>query len=288
MTLGVMLFSRLTCYLFNNVKWGDWSLISLYISLLSGIIVGLQYDLTTPFYSTAAIDALVPFGEYFRSLHFYSSQLFFLMAIIHYLSVFNDLENYNEKRRILLVLTLPVILMLLFTGYVLRGDTTGSSAGMIAENIVLSVPLIGTFLNELLFSITDHGMNRVYMHHVISFDILFLVMAWEHLRRYRVRMSAYPLFIACLLLFCLFIAAPIDPEELGTFYITGPWFFLGLQELLRYFHPFIAGVVTPLLFIVALTLLSRKKSYYRYLLFFIFFWLIMYLLLTLVALFAHG
>ena len=283
-----MSISRYSGYLLYDVRWGDWSLLSLYISLLSGLIVGLQYNPATPYYSATAIDLLVPFGGYFRSLHFYSSQFFFLTSVIHFISIFKKLDDYNDKRRIYLVLTLPVILMLLFTGYVLRGDSTGASAGIIAENILLSIPLIGGLLNELLFSITDHGLTRVYMHHVISFDLLFLYLAWDHLRRYRVKPSKHLIFISLTLSFCLFFAAPLDPESLGVFYITGPWFFLGLQELLRYFHPFLAGVLVPLALVAAVALLSRKSMYFCSYKRFIAIWMIFYLFLSLRALFCHS
>lgn len=65
----------------QQYSWGAWGLISLYISIVSGIIVGLQYDLTTPYYSVTALDLLVPYGDFFRSAHFYSSQFFFFFAV---------------------------------------------------------------------------------------------------------------------------------------------------------------------------------------------------------------
>jgi hypothetical protein len=51
----------------------------------------------------------------------------------------------------------------------------------------------------------------------------------------------------------LFINAPL--EELANGNVTpavakAPWYFLGLQELLAYFHPTVAGVLTPLLVLV--------------------------------------
>ena len=271
-----------------NIKWGSWSLICLYISLLSGVIVGLQYDLSEPFYSTAALDLLIPYGKYFRSLHFYSSQFFFLFAVIHYIVAFNKTDSYSNNRRILLVLSLPTSLLLLFTGYVLRNDSTGASAGVIAENILLATPLIGSIFNELLFSITNHGMQRVYLHHVISFDLLLLILAWEHLRRYPVKISHYPLLITLVLSFSIFISAPMDPEELGRFYITGPWFFLGLQELLRYLPPFIAGIVIPGFFLMVLIIFSKSHRWFSRLLTVICGWLLVYTVLTVIALLAHG
>ena len=274
--------------LLGSIEWGAWSLVCLYISLLSGIIVGLQYDLSEPFYSTAALDVLIPYGTYFRSLHFYSSQFFFLFAVLHYALVLKKTVTYTHSRRILLVLTLPVILLLLFTGYVLRSDSTGASAGMIAENILLAIPVFGSVLNELLFSITDNGMQRVYLHHVISLDFLLLILAWDHLRRYPVRISGYLLLIAVILSFSIFVEAPMDPEELGRFYITGPWFFLGLQELLRYLPPVIAGVLLPGFFILLLTMLPGPQRWFLLLLSGVGLLLLAYLLLSISALITHG
>ncbi len=274
--------------LLGSIEWGAWSLVCLYISLLSGIVVGLQYDLSEPFYSTAALDVLIPYGKYFRSLHFYSSQFFFLFAVFHYVLVLKKTVTYTHSRRILLVLTLPVILLLLFTGYVLRSDSTGASAGMIAENILLAIPVFGSILNELLFSITDNGMQRVYLHHVISLDFLLLILAWDHLRRYPVRISGYLLLIAAILSFSIFIEAPMDPEELGRFYITGPWFFLGLQELLRYLPPVIAGVLLPGFFILLLTMLPGPQRWFLLLLSGVGLLLLAYLLLSITALVTHG
>ncbi len=276
------------CVLLLSTKWGAWSLVCLYLSLFSGIVVGLQYDLSEPFYSTAALDLLIPYGKYFRSLHFYSSQFFFFFAVIHYICAFDKTDSYSHSRRILLVLTLPVILMLLFTGYVLRDDSTGASAGMIAEHILLALPVVGRILNEMLFSITDHGMQRVYLHHVISFDILLLMLAWDHLRRYPVKLSSYIMLSAVVLSFSIFIDAPLDPEELGRFYITGPWFFLGLQELLRYLSPVTAGVLIPGFFIALLAMLSPSHRWFRPMLGCIVAWLLIYMLLSISALLAHG
>ena len=74
-----------------------------------------------------------------------------------------------------------------------------------------------------------------------------------------------------MLLFSVAIYAPMDPEKLGTTYIAGPWFFLGLQELLRYLAPFIAGVVVPLCFVGLLYSIQpchvNHMSYVRILIF---------------------
>ena len=180
--------------LFKALRWGEYSLLALYISVLSGVVVGLQYDPATPFYSVSTMDLLVPYGAYFRSLHFYSSQIFFLFTICHLIALFEETQKFSRKQWALLSLSIPVVLLILFTGYVLRGDSTGYSAGMIAESIILDIPWVGTTINDLLFSITDNGMKRIYINHIISFGLLWGWMVWGHVKKYKVSFERNLLF----------------------------------------------------------------------------------------------
>lgn len=245
------------------MRWGTWALISLYISILSGIVVGLQYDYATPFYSSTSIELLAPFGRYFRSLHFFSSQFFFLLTVTHLVAVYGKTSHYKASEWIQLTTTLPVIVILLFTGYVLRGDITGVSAGSIAENIILAIPLLGETLDNTLFAISKTGLRNVYLHHVISFDFLFLLLIWNHLRTYRITVSENPAAILLVLVFSVFISAPLDRDIAGIDYIAGPWFFLGLQELLRYLPPLVAGVFIPVFFVMLLLTAHPATSKYH-------------------------
>jgi quinol---cytochrome c reductase cytochrome c subunit, bacillus type len=58
-----------------------------------------------------------------------------------------------------------------------------------------------------------------------------------------------------LIVFSAYVQAPL--RELANYNLTpnpskAPWYFLGLQELLRYLHPMIAGVIIPTLILVGL------------------------------------
>jgi len=269
---------------FQTLRWGEYSLLALYISVISGVLVALQYDSATPFYSVSTMDLLVPFGAYFRSLHFYSSQLFFLFSICHLIAIFEETENFSRKKWVLLAFSIPVALLVLFTGYVLRADSTGYSAGMIAESILLDIPLLGENLNDLLFSITDNGMKRVYVNHIISFVLLWGWMVWSHVKKYKISFERNLLLGFGILLFSLFILAPFEPDHLGVTHIAGPWFFLGLQELLRYMPPLLAGVCFPLILFIALFFLQKKTRWYSLCLFVIIGWLLFYTVLTGIAL----
>jgi ubiquinol-cytochrome c reductase cytochrome b subunit len=278
-----MTFIQQLILFFNDCKWGGWALICLYISLFSGIIVGIQYQPATPYYSSVSIELIVPFGAYFRSLHYYSSQLFFLLSCCHFIATYSKTDKFTKKDWLFLTSSLPVGLLLLFTGYILRDDITGASAGFIAENIIQSIPLVGHTLNDLLFSISEHGMRKVYLHHIISFDLLLLVLLWAHLRKYKTSISQHPLLLISVFILPIYLTAPLDPELPGIEYITGPWFFLGLQELLRYFPPFLAGVAIPALLLVFLFSIFKGNRYQRESLYLLLPGLFLYAILSVIA-----
>ena len=77
------------------------------------------------------------------------------------------------------------------------------------------------------------------------------VMTWPHLLS--IEFLAAVVMSIFLLLMGLFINAPL--EELANGNVTpavakAPWYFLGLQELLNYFHPVVSGVMVPFLYIL--------------------------------------
>jgi hypothetical protein len=103
---------------------------------------------------------------------------------------------------------------------------------------------------------------------------------------------------AGLVLFSALVSAPLG--ELANSNITpnpskAPWYFMGLQEMLRYFHPMIAGVTLPTIFIVGFIALpyldknpsvkpENRKTAYMVFTFYMVFWGV----LTIVGSFFRG
>jgi len=280
-------FSRLSgrCKtLFIANKWGGQSLISLYISILSGIVLALQYDDAAPFYSTATIELIVPYGSFWRALHYYSSQLFFLLLIGHVIAVIWKGEKLMPRTAWVRVCTsLVAAVLLLFTGYVLRGDATGEAAGAIAENICLSIPLIGDWVNDLFFDIGDSGLRKVYMHHLIGLVVLGGWALWQHLRRYPALWRNHVVLTVVILTTAVLLTTPSEPERMGLLHIAGPWFFLGLQELLRFMPVFLAGVAIPLLPVLLLFGLPEQPEKRTWFLWGIGLWLVAYAVISLIS-----
>jgi menaquinol-cytochrome c reductase cytochrome b/c subunit len=81
-------------------------------------------------------------------------------------------------------------------------------------------------------------------------------MTWPHLLA--IEFMAAAVISVFLVLMGLFMNAPL--EDLANGNITpavakAPWYFLGLQELLAYFHPTVAGVLVPTFVLVGAALI---------------------------------
>jgi len=262
-------------------RWGGHALISLYISILSGVVLGLQYNPADPFYSTATIELAIPFGYFWRSLHYYASQAFFLLLLTHLaISILQNSARFTRTAWLRLTASVPVSLLLLFTGYVLRGDATGEAAGTIAEHITLSIPVLGDRLNTLLFDVGAAGMRKVYLNHLAGLTVLGSLCMWPHLRRYTARWRNHALLVLVLVLCAALVKTPLDPERFGLLHIPGPWFFLGAQELLRRLPVFWAGVAIPSIPVALLFLLPSQGRTRAWVLTILLLWLASYTVLS--------
>jgi quinol-cytochrome oxidoreductase complex cytochrome b subunit len=82
------------------------------------------------------------------------------------------------------------------------------------------------------------------------------VLTWPHLLRAEFLMAA--LISALLVVTSFLIKAPL--EEMANAGITphvakAPWYFLGLQEILSYFNPTVAGVIVPTFYLAGLAII---------------------------------
>jgi menaquinol-cytochrome c reductase cytochrome b/c subunit len=73
---------------------------------------------------------------------------------------------------------------------------------------------------------------------------------------------AFQVLVIALVLVALLWDAPL--EQLANPLVTpnpakAPWYFLGLQELLHYFPPFVAGILIPTLVVIALVVIPYFK-----------------------------
>ncbi len=226
---------------------------SLLLAILSGLIISYPFREEIPLVSTAGLEGVIPFGALFRSFHYYTAQIAFLLLVWH--TVEAILTRGYERRRffywVFLAGAYPLFVLILFTGYIIRGDETGLSAGRIAENLTYTLPYLGNLLNRLCFSVSEDGVHRAYLSHLFfSFGLLLVLSLW-HFRLRRIKLEDLALWAVLALTLALIWPPSLEPPRY-TLHIKGPWFFLGIQELLRYLPPFWAGIFIPLLPVTAL------------------------------------
>ena len=245
--------------------------------------------------SVETIVNFVPFGALVRNLHYWSAQLLVIVALIHLARViFTGAYGVQRKFNYLLGLGLFVFIVLLdFTGYVLRWDEGIRWALTAGTNLLKSIPYIGEKVYIFVVGGSEPGsaaLIRFYSWHifVLSLGGAF-VMIW-HLFRVRrdggiaippadqredtARISRYELlkreiigmFVATIVLiaFCTFFPAPIAPPIRESTVMnaesSAPWFFLWVQQLLKLGDPFLLGVLVP---VVVLVLLGAMPYMFR-------------------------
>ena len=246
-------------------RTGEISTAALLVSIFSGFVVAYQYEVAAPFISTTAIETVIPFGAFWRSIHFWSSQAFFLVLALHVWQCTGSMDRFCRSRRgrihwAVVSVTVPLALYALFTGYVLRFDGTGQAAGRIAEHLFLDVPFAGTAIDRLLMATSDEGLNRVYAVHILFTALCWGIGTWYHTRRVIMGRNIFVATAAAAILAGILLYAPIDLPGQNLHLIKGPWFFLGIQELLRYMAPIAAGITFPMIPLVILALLPWWKD----------------------------
>ncbi len=256
-------------------------------------ILEMFYYIPTPdraAQSVQQITYLVPFGGLVRNLHFWSAQLLIVVAGIHLLRVvFTGAYAPPRRFNYLLGLALFVFSILMdFTGYVLRWDKGVEWALVVGTNLVRSIPGIGGWLYAFLTGgaqVSASTLIRFFAWHIFGLTLgIVILMAWHIFRirrdggiavpppagrssqaritRYQLvgREIAAMLFTgAALLLLAAFKPAPIAAPITDVGSILGdaraPWFFLWVQQMLKWGDPFTWGVLVPAIVLVVLALI---------------------------------
>ncbi len=122
-----------------------------------------------------------------------------------------------------------------------------SLGGESKEPASLGVPQSSDHTHRLLALVPPAGIQQVQSKQMDK------VYTWPHLLL--VEFVALLAAGSLLLIASFFLDAPLgslaNPNEVPAIN-KAPWYFMGLQELLRYFHPMVAGVTLPGVFVVAL------------------------------------
>ena len=171
------------------------------------------------------------------------------------------------------------------------------------DNVPISMMLVSTaFFTWVAFrqaAINDRRLERG--EPLIESGADDKVLVWPDL--VYTEMICLLLCTIALVVWAIILKAPLEPPANPTNIPNpskAPWYFLGLQELLVYFDPWIAGVLLPTLIIVGLVALPyldknpRGNGYYTFkqrrfvISTYMFGWMIMWLVLIVLGVFLRG
>jgi len=212
---------------------GDLAFAAFWLALASGALVAIPYDAGAAFDSLQLLLLTNPAGTFLRGLHYWSAQLFLVFTALH---LIEHLARRTEARVrfgvwLRLVLSTVVVVYLMVSGYVLKGDAEGQLARQVMSGLLERLPLVGGALHALLVGPGD-SLQLLYVQHAATATLLTLAFIVEHFRRAWPSAAAWLTALgASALLTVALVPSLHDP---ASPVIKGPWYMLGLQELLHW------------------------------------------------------
>ncbi len=213
--------------------FGDLATAAFIVAAASGVAVAIPYRPGDAYGSIATMLLVNPAAAFFRNLHYWSGQACLLATLLH---VWDHLRARTEGRVgrgvwLRLTLTLPLVVFLMLSGFMLRGDAEGRQALRIVTEATAQVPLVGSLLSAFLLGIGDR-LDVLYIQHAATATIIVWLFIIEHARRVWSRMPA----LVAVMVATGTLSTLVSPGLHNGFdpVVKGPWYFLGLQEILHW------------------------------------------------------
>ncbi|MDP1901533.1 MAG: hypothetical protein Q8K96_13925 [Rubrivivax sp.] len=246
-----------------GVSLGDAALAAFVLCAVSGVFLLPAFDAREPVRSIAEWLLANPGAVYLRNLHYWTAQAFLVLTVLH---GWDHLRLATEKRLARgvwtrLVLSLPVVAFLMLSGFLLRGDTDAQQARRILEQVVTLLPLIGPGLAAFLFGAEEGLLQVIFLQHAATTTIIVWLVIFEHARRLWGGLRALAVTALATGLLALLVSPGLHDGSHPV--VKGPWYFLGLQELLHW-TPWplavVGGAALALLFLWAIARGTPPRS----------------------------
>jgi cytochrome b6 len=167
--------------------WGGISLFLFLVQCVTGVLLLVYYRPGAEAYeSVRQITFVMHFGWLIRSIHSWSANLMIFAVIVHMFSVF-FMKAYRKPREFgwfsgMTLLGLAGIFG--FSGYLLPMDELSYFATKVGLEIPASIPLVGTFVANMLrggLEVGEVTVQRFFALHVVVLPALFLPVLGFHL-----------------------------------------------------------------------------------------------------------
>ena len=218
------------------------------------------------------------FGSLLRNIHHWSAMLMVITAFLHLLRVFYSQSIFYERKKNWHygLILFGLVLFFNFTGYLLPWDQLSYWAVTIMTNIVEYIPLIGSYLANIIRGgklVDENTLLNFYNFHTALLPMLFVIFMVLHFwlvrkakgvtvanKNEQKMVKVYPglilkeiivafFLITLIILFAMFFDAPMLDKAnplVSPNPSKAPWYFMGVQELLIHLHPVFVTFVIPI------------------------------------------
>ncbi len=265
---------------------GGMALLLIMIQFISGVFLKFVYlpFPGKAYESIIVLQNEIVFGQLIRNIHYWSAVLLLLVTFLHLLRVYFT-GAFTHSRQFNWVIGLGLFFLVIFsnfTGYLLPWDQLAYWAITICVGIVGYIPGVGAWLQDMIRGGSEVGpvtISIFYTFHTFILPASLVLLMGFHFWRVRkaggimrlprpedrveskgkfvstiphlvIREGVVALVLIGLILFlAIFFNAPLAEKAnpgLSPNPTKAPWYFMGLQELLLYFHPLFAVLIIPL------------------------------------------
>ncbi|MFC2106952.1 cytochrome b N-terminal domain-containing protein [Bacteroidota bacterium] len=260
---------------------------SLLICSVSGIVLAIPFDISQPFESLKILLVSNSAAVFFRNLHYWSAQGFLIFILLHFWEHFFRHTEKKVKRGVWfrLLISIFFIFFVMLSGFILKGDADSMQAFRIFDSLLKDIPG-GKYISRALLG-KENNFQLLYVNHVATATIFIFIVTFEHAKTIWTRMSTFLISLLVFLIFSYLFHAPLQDHASGI--IKGPWYFLGLQEILHWtrypqFVNWALFIVFLILFIVR-KMKIEKGIFVKYFLLALF---AFYMFLTIIGYFFRG
>jgi ubiquinol-cytochrome c reductase cytochrome b subunit len=184
---------------------GEIALYSFVILVLTGIYLTLYYvpseatvvyhgvykpldgvRMSEAYASTVNLSFAVRFGLVMRQMHHWAANVFIGSIVVHMCRIFFT-GAYRRPRELNWMVGVTLLILAIFNGFIgysLPDDLVSGTGLRIAFSILLSIPLVGSYLAFWLFdgNFPGHGvLERFFILHVLVLPLIIIALIAQHL-----------------------------------------------------------------------------------------------------------
>jgi ubiquinol-cytochrome c reductase cytochrome b subunit len=206
---------------------------------------------------------IIPYGGFFRALHYFSSETFTLVLLLHIgfevakkkIKISNTSWNYS-------ILGFLLVVVLMFTGFVLKGDQSALAATDVAFNLMKNTPILNHFIP--LFQDDSVYYHKFFIWHIIFLPLVLSYAIYKHVSTLTTKIEYITIAIGLSIAGYLVSVMPPDialTQKVDI--LKGPWFFWGAENLLRInFSSIVVNLILllPFVLLALLPCIKYKNS----------------------------